>query len=98
MRDDAVRRRALRNGYIPLIRRGLYEHGARGRAAFAHVLVRLADAAAAAGGEVSPGALASDAFTRRRIFDAHFRPVALELLGDELREAGDRALPHLGAH
>src|SRR4029077_6182693 len=56
------------------------------------------DAAAAAGGEVAPGALPLHALAGRRIFDAHFRPVALELLGDELREAGDGALPHLGAH
>ena len=31
------------------------------------------------------------------IFGRHLRPVALELLGDQLGEAGERALPHLGA-
>src|SRR5262249_53952616 len=52
----------------------------------------------AAGGEIAPRALALDAFSRSRIFDLHLRPIAVELIGDELREAGDRALPHLGTH
>src|SRR5438105_2637332 len=90
--------RAFGGGHFPLIRGRLHEHHARGSAAFAHVLVRLANAAAAAGGEIAPGALALHALAGRRIFDAHLRPVALELLGDELRETGDGALPHLGAH
>src|SRR5205085_11538787 len=98
MRDHAVRRGALGGGHLPLIGRGLHEHDAGGRAALAHVLVRLADAAAAAGGEVTPGALALNALAGRRVFDFDFRPVALELLGDELREAGDRALYHFGAN
>ncbi len=98
MRDDAVRRGAFRNRDIPLIRGGLHQHRPGGGAALAHILVRLADAAAAAGGEVAPGALALHALARRRVLDLHLGPVALELFGDELREAGDGALPHLGAH
>src|SRR5262249_43193732 len=63
-----------------------------------HVLVRLPHAAAAPGGELAPGALSLDALAGRRVLDGHLVPVALELLGDELSEAGDRALAHLGAH
>src|SRR5712671_8122355 len=55
-------------------------------------------AAAAAGGELAPGALARDALARSRILDLDLAPVAVELLGYELCEAGDRALAHLGAH
>jgi hypothetical protein len=32
------------------------------------------------------------------LFDRHFLPVALELLGDELRKTRVSALAHLGAH
>ena len=46
------------------------EHDARGGAALADVLVRLADAAAAAGGERAPHALAGDALAGRRVFGA----------------------------
>src|SRR5262249_11349955 len=53
------------------------------------------NAAAAAGGEVAPRALALHALARRRILGLHLRPVALELLGHHLRKAGERALPHL---
>ncbi len=98
VRDDAVRRRALGGGYAPLIGRGLHQHHARRRAALAHVLVRLPDAAAAAGGEVAPRALARDALARRWILDDHPLPVGIELLRDQLGETGDRALAHLGAH
>src|SRR5216684_3464577 len=56
------------------------------------------DAAAAAGGEVAPGALARDALARGRILDLDLAPVAVELLGDELRKAGDRALAHFRTH
>ena len=56
-----------------------------------------ADAAAAARGEVAPRALARDALAGRRVLGRHLRPVALELLGHQLGEAGERALPHLGA-
>ena len=46
---------------------------------------------------IAPHALARDVLPGRRILGRDLRPVALELLGDELGEAGERALAHLGA-
>src|SRR5262249_3435915 len=65
-------------------------------AALAHVILRVADAAAAAGRHVAPYALAGDVLAGRGIFGRDLRPVAFELLGDELGEPGERALTHLG--
>jgi len=64
----------------------LNQHDAGGGAALTDILVRFADAAAAAGGEIAPHALARDVLAGRRIFGRHLRPVAFELLGDELGE------------
>src|SRR5262249_16413717 len=44
-----------------------------------------------------PHALAREVLSGRDRIGRDFVPVALELLGDELAEAGERALPHLGA-
>src|SRR5262249_34539802 len=66
-------------------------------AALTHVFMRHSDAAAAAGRHVSPHALAGDVLARRGIFGRDLRPVAFELLGDQLGEPGERALTHLGA-
>src|SRR5262249_40125267 len=46
---------------------------------------------------VAPDALASDVLTRRWEFGSHLRPVAFQLLSDQLGETGHRPLPHLGA-
>ena len=69
----------------------------RGGAALAHVLLRLADAAAAAGGEVAPDAVARQVLARRGVLGADLGPVAVQLLGHQLRQPGQRALAHLGA-
>src|SRR5437867_823897 len=97
VRDHAVARAALGGRHVPRVGGGLDQHDPRGGAALADVLVRVADAAAAARGEVTPRALALHALAGRRILGLHLRPVALELLGDHLREARERPLPHLGA-
>ncbi|MGY3465799.1 hypothetical protein ACVW0I_002670 [Bradyrhizobium sp. LM6.11] len=97
MGDDAVGGRAFGCRHFPRLGGGLDQHHARGGAALADVVLRRADAAAAAGREIAPDALAGDALAGRRIFGRDFRPVAFELLGDELGEAGERALAHLGA-
>src|SRR5207253_6404049 len=75
---------------------GLLEHLARRRTALAHIFVRLADAAAAGAGIVAPDALARDVLAGRGIFGRDLRPIAVELLGDELGKPGERALAHLG--
>src|SRR5690606_5280340 len=66
-------------------------------AAPAHIVMGFANPPAAAGGEIAPGAVAREVLARRRIFGGHLRPVALQFLGDELRQAGQRALAHFGA-
>ncbi len=97
VRDHAVRDGAFGGGHLPVVGRRLHEHHPRRRAALAHVLVRIANAAASARRVVAPHAIAREVLARRRVFGPHLRPVALELLGDELREARQRPLPHLGA-
>src|SRR5262249_9616839 len=57
--------------------------------------LRAADAAAAAGRHVAPRALVREVPTGRDPFGHDFLPIALELFGDELGEAGERPLPHL---
>ena len=83
--------------HLPLVGRRLQQHHARGRAAAADVVLRGADAAAAAGAHLAPDALAREVLAGRDRVGRDLLPVALELLGDELREAGERALAHLRA-
>ena len=97
MGDDAVGRGAFRGRHLPFVRGGLHQHHARGGATLADVVLTGADAAAAASREIAPGAFACDTLTRRRIFGGDLRPVAFELFGDELGEAGEGTLPHLRA-
>ncbi len=97
MRDDAVRHGELADRDFPLVGRRLQQHHSRCRAALPHIVLRRADAAAAARAHLAPRALPGEALARRRKFGRHLRPVALELLDDELREAGHRALAHLRA-
>jgi hypothetical protein len=95
--DDAVGRAAFGRRHLPLGRCRGDQHLARHGAALADILVALADAAAAAGREVLPHAVALQVLTRSRIFPGDLVPVAFQLLGDELGETGERALAHLGA-
>ena len=97
MLDDAVGDGELADRHLPFVRRRLQQHRARRRATLAHILVRRANAAAAAGRHVAPDAVAGEVLARRRILPLHLFPVALELLADELGKAGERALAHLRA-
>src|ERR1700744_5027516 len=45
----------------------------------------------------TPGAVGREILARRDALRRHLAPVAFEFFGDELGEAGERALPHLGA-
>ena len=92
--DDAVGGGAFRSRHLPLIGGGLDQHDARGGAALADIILRGADTAAAAGGEIAPGAFARHALAGRRIFGRDFRPVAFEFFGDQLGKAGEGALAH----
>src|SRR5262249_55426797 len=82
---------------FPPIGGGLDQHLAGHRAAFAHIVLRLADAAASGAVVIAPYAFSGDVLAGRGIFGRDLRPVAFELLGDELSEPGERALTHLGA-
>jgi hypothetical protein len=96
VRNDAPGDAALGDRHLPSLGSRLHEHDSRRRAALSNVVLRRADAAAAAGAELAPDALARDVLARRREFGHHLGPVALEFLGDHLGEAGQRSLPHLG--
>ena len=68
--DHALVGAAFGGRHVPLVGGGLHQHHAGGRAALAHVVVRLADAAAAAGGEVAPDAVAREVLAGRRVLGA----------------------------
>ena len=97
VRDHALVHAALRGRHAPLIGSSLNQHHAGGRAPLADIVLRLADAATAAGGEIAPDALARQVFARRGLFGGDLGPVATELLGNHLREAGERSLAHFRA-
>ncbi len=72
------------------------QHLAAGGTALPHILVAAANAAAAAGGEIAPDPVPGQVFPRGRIFRLDLRPVALQLFGDQLGKACERALAHFG--
>src|SRR5205807_2012629 len=80
---------------LPLVGRGLQQHDACRRAAATHVILRDADAAAAAGAHLAPHALSRQVLVGGDRLDAYLAPVALEFLGDELRQPRMGALAHL---
>ena len=90
-------RLALGRRHLPLGCRSLHQHQARSSTPLANVLHRRADAAAASGAEVTPDPLAGKVLARGGVFGGHLGPVGVEFLGDELCQAGQRALAHLHA-
>ena len=92
--NDAVGRGTFRNGNPPAACRRLDEHHARRRAAFAHILVALADAAAASGRKVLPHPVAQQVLAWGGVFPIHLGPVAFEFFRHHLRETRERALAH----
>jgi hypothetical protein len=97
VRDHAVSDLELADRDLPLVGGRLQQHHARGGAAATHVILRAANAAAAAGRHVAPHALAGQIALRGDRLDGDLVPVALQLFGDELGEAGMRPLPHFVA-
>ncbi len=95
--DDAARGRQLADRHAPLLSGGVHQHHARGGTALAHVVDRGPDAAAAAGRHVAPGALLGEVLLGRDVLGLDLGPVALEVLGDQLRQTRQRTLAHLGA-
>ena len=98
MGDDAICGGALVGRNPPGVRGGLDQHHPRRGTALAHVLVRFADPATAAGRETAPHPFTSETFARGWIFGDDLRPVTFEFFGNQLRQTGQRALPHLGAN
>ncbi len=97
VRDHAVGHTQLGHRHLPFVGRRLQQHQPRRRATAAHVVVRGADAAAAAGAHLAPCALGCEIALRRNLLGADLGPVALQLFDHQLRQAGERALPHLRA-
>ena len=95
--DHAVCHGELADRHRPGLRGGLQQHHARRGPAAADIILRGADAAAAAGSHLAPGALAGEVGAGGDLLGGHLAPIAFELLGDELGEAGERALAHLRA-
>ena len=58
--DDAVGDGELADRHLPLVGGGLQQHDAGGRATAAHIILRGADAAAAAGAHFAPHPLAGE--------------------------------------
>ena len=97
MGDDAFCHSAFGCRNAPRVGGRLEEHDARRCAAFAHVLMRHANAATAAGGEITPNTLTRKALPRRWVFSHDLGPVAFQLFGHHLCETGQRPLTHFGA-
>ena len=94
--DHAPLHRQLAHRHRPLLGRRLQQHQPCGGATTAHIVLRGAYAPAAAGAHFAPGAGAGMALAGRDHLGAEARPVALQFLGHQLRQAGARALAHFG--
>ena len=97
MGDDTDRGSALGRGHLPLVGRGLHQHHACSCPALAHVVLRFADASAATRAEAAPDPLARQVLAWRGVLGTDAGPVALQLFGHQLRQAGERTLSHLAA-
>ena len=85
-------------GTFHSLRRGRDQHVARRRAALADIFVRARGCRGCRRSRNSPQTRLRATFWPGVGYSVvHLRPVAFELLGDELGEAGERALAHLRA-
>ena len=87
-------RAARRRLDVPFRSRGGDQHGPRGRPGLAHAIPLGPGAGAAAGHLNAVHRVVVDRRNRGRL-ESDLRPVGVELLGDEHRDAGVRALAHL---
>ena len=93
--DLAVGRLAFACRHVPALRRRGDQPHARAGAGLQQHLPRRAHAAAADGRHLAVDVVLAQVAGRRGVLDLHLRPVAFELLGDDHRQRGDGALPHL---
>src|SRR5439155_21667684 len=97
VRDLAHRRSALGRGHAPALRRRRDQALTRARPGLLDQLAGLAHRAAAAGAQATVDLVVPEITIGGSVFRLDERPVAFELLGEDLRERGETALPHLGA-
>ena len=95
--DDPLFSQQFAHGHLPTVGGSLHEHQAGGSTPAPHVVVRGADAAAATSGHIAPSPFAGQALAWRGHFGGDFGPIAIQLFGHQLRQAGSGALPHFGA-
>ena len=81
---------------VPLCGGRLQQHDAGSGTTLSHIVLRTADATAAAGRHIAPDALAGQVLCRGHSLGDHLRPVALQFFGHQLRQTGVGSLPHLG--
>ena len=94
--DDAVFHLHGFRGHLPLLRGGGDQHRARGGARLPILVERIRDGRRAAGAlRRPPHEVVVAARIGGRALDPHLRPRGIEFLGDQRRQAGVHALPHL---
>ena len=95
---DAVGGDAFGGRHVPALRRGGDQHLPRRRAGLAQVFLRGRESSGCRRSTCRPRRGCAADFPRGETkLGAHLAPVAFELLGDQHRQAGRDALPHLGA-
>ena len=93
--DLAVGRLAFGFRHVPALRRRRNQPHTRAGAGLQQHSPRRAHAAAAGGDHVAIDHVFAQVTRGRGVFDPHLRPVAFQLFGDDHRQRGDGALPHL---
>ena len=96
MLNHTFRNGDLRGRHAPFLRSRGDQHGARGGARLPQLLVGIGERGAAAGAlRLAPEQVVVAARVGGRALDPDLRPVGVELLGDQRRQPGVGALPHL---
>ena len=96
MLDQALGYRDFARRHAPALGRRADEHRARGGAGLTELLVGIRERGAAARAlRFAPEEVVVALRVRGRAFDAHLRPVRIQLFGNQRRQPGVRALAHL---
>ena len=95
--DDTIGCSAVRRRNLPLISRRLNQHRACNGTTLAHIVLRIPDATAAAGAEITPDPITGQALSWCWVFGGDFRPIAFEFFCNQLGQASQRALTHFRA-
>ena len=95
MADDAIAHGNLRRADIPPLGRSRNQHGPPGGAGLAHLVPGIGHRRAAAGTlSRAPEGVVVALGIGRGAFDANMRPISIQLVGQDGRQAGVGALPH----